>query len=55
MIIKIFKISTLEMYVFKNKNAFFSFVQNLDRTATHNMTIKQMENLLPKKEYYRVK
>jgi hypothetical protein len=55
MIIKIFKISTKEMYTFKNKIELFNFVQEVAHTqALYNRTITQIIEYLPAEDYCRV-
>ena len=55
MIVKIFKISTKEMFTFKNKYELYAFVKA--NTNTHpgfNTTIAQLIRYLPVEDYYRV-
>lgn len=55
MIIKIFKISTKEMYTFKNKIELFNFVKQVaDVRVFYNKTIPQIIDCLPVEEYCRV-
>ena len=55
MIVKIFKISTKEMYTFKNKYELYSFVQeNTNAYPSFNLTIAQLIRYLPVEDYYRV-
>lgn len=56
MIIKIFKIDTLEMYVIRHKRALIQFIKNETGVRLSNkMTIKQLIRCLPIEQYYRVK
>lgn len=56
MVIKIFKISTKEMYTIPNKNALCSFIQQETGINTNNkMTIFKLMTFLPKENYHRVK
>lgn len=56
LIIKIFKISTQEMWKFKNKNALREFVmENILCIPSKHATIKELISYLPVEEYYRVK
>ena len=55
MIIKIFKISTKEMYTFKNKYELHSFIKaNTNTYPSLSMTIDQLVHCLPVDNYYRV-
>ena len=54
--IKVFKISTKEMFTFKNKLEFYYFVKS--ETNIHvcfNFTINTLMNYLPVENYHRVK
>ena len=56
MIIKIFKIDTLEMCVMRHKRSLIQFIK--DETGMHlssEMTINQLMKYLPVEQYYRVK
>lgn len=55
MTVKIFKISTKEMYTFKNKYELYSFVKEKTNTFPQfSMTIDQLVRYLPVEDYYRV-
>ena len=56
MVIKIFKISTMEMWTFKNKNRLINFIKretNID--VSSKLTIDQLVKYLSPSDYYRVK
>ena len=54
MIIKIFKISTKEMYTFKNKMELFDFVKSIAGVPIcYNATIPQIIACLPVEDYCR--
>ena len=54
--IKLFQISTLRMYTFRNKLALRQYVMtNVFCNPKPNATINQLVSYLPKEEYYRVK
>lgn len=56
MVIKIFKISTKEMWTIKNKEALCNFI--LQETGTKpdsKLTIFKLMQYLPKQNYYRAK
>jgi hypothetical protein len=54
MIIRIFKISTKEMYTFKNKMELFNFVKEaVDAPIFYNKTIPQIIACLPVEDYCR--
>lgn len=56
MIIKIFKVSTKEMYTFKNKIELFNFVKNkINKPIFYNKTIQDIISYLPNEDYCRVK
>lgn len=56
MIIKVFKVSTKEMFTFKTKTDFMIFVYNIvDDVPSANATISDLMKMLPKHDYYRVK
>lgn len=56
MIIKVFKVSTKEMFTFKTKTDFMVFVYNIvDDMPPSNATINDLMKMLPKRDYYRVK
>lgn len=56
MIIKIFKISTKEMYTFKNKLELFNFVKKeTSKPIFSNKTIQQIIEYLPVEDYCVVK
>ena len=56
MVIKIFKISTKEMWTLKNKYALCNFIQNeTGITPSSTMTIFKLIQYLPKDNYCRVK
>jgi hypothetical protein len=56
MIIKIFKIESMELCVIRHKTGLLQFIR--DELGLHlagNMTIKQLMRFLPVEQYYRVK
>ena len=56
MIIKIFKISTLEMCIIKHKNGLIQYI--FDETGIklpNTFTVDRLMKYLPVEEYYRVK
>ena len=56
MIIKIFKISTMEMWTMRNKEALRQFVEQETNTFIPiSLTIKQLIECLPIEDYHRVK
>ena len=55
MITKIFKISTKEMFTFKNKSELIVFVYEVTGSVPANATINDLTKMLPKKDYCRVK
>lgn len=56
MVIKIFKISTREMWTIKNKDGLCEFInQETGKTPDSKLTIFQMMQYLPKQNYHRVK
>ena len=56
MIIKIFKISTKEMYKLKNKNELRDFIiYSVNKYPSKKDTIKKMISYLPCNEYYKMK
>ena len=55
MIIKIFKVSTKEMFTFKNKSDLLTYVYNVTGRSPANATINNMVKMLPKSDYCRVK
>lgn len=55
MIIKIFKVSTKEMFTFKNKSEFLIFVYDVTNHLPSNTTINNLVKMLPKSDYCRVK
>ena len=56
MIIKIFKISTKEMYTFKNKFELYNFVKAIiNRCPSYRSSIDCLAQHLPVDDYYRVK
>ena len=55
MIIKIFKVSTKEMWTFRNKNALRRYVmQNVLCIPKTNATINELINYLPVEDYCRI-
>lgn len=55
MIIKIFKISTKELYTFKNKLELYNFITlSTNRYPSFNVTIKDLIKYLPVEDYCRV-
>ena len=56
MVIKIFKISTKEMFTMKNKKALCDFInQETGVTPDNKMTIFKLIQYLPRENYHRVK
>jgi hypothetical protein len=56
MIVKIFKISTKEMYTFRNKYALHNFVQtSTNRHPSLRSSINELVKYLPVEDYYRVR
>lgn len=56
MIIKIFKVSTAEMWTFKNKKAFRKYVvSNVLCVPPTNATVNELMRYLPVEDYCRVK
>ena len=56
MIIKIFKVSTKEMYIFSNKIELFNFIKTkVEMPIFYNKTIPQLIECLPAEEYCRIK
>lgn len=56
MIIKIFKVSTAEMWTFRNKDAFRKYVvSNIMCAPNQNATINELMKYLPVEDYCRVK
>ena len=56
MIIKIFKMSTVEMWTMRNKKALVQFInQETNLYVSDRQTIKQLIKYLPVEDYYRVK
>lgn len=56
MIIKIFKISTMEMCTIKNKNGLIKFINNeIGKYLPMSFTINELLSYLPVEEYYKVK
>jgi hypothetical protein len=56
MIIKIFKIDTLEMCTIYHKKALIKFIKDeLGFCLSGSMTVKQLIEYLPVEQYYRVK
>ena len=56
MIIKIFKISTKEMWIMRNKAALCEFInQEIGAIPYDKLTIDKLIKYLPKENYYRVK
>lgn len=56
MIIKIFKMSTKEMWTIRNKEALCEFIhQETGKTPDNKLTIFKLIQYLPKEKYYRVK
>lgn len=53
--IKVFKVSTKEMYTFKNKLELFQFVYNVTDRGSFDFTIDKLIELLPKSDYCRVR
>lgn len=55
MIIKIFKISTKELYTFHNKTELISYIRNVTGIPVfRNITIPQLLEYLPKENYCRI-
>ena len=56
MVIKIFKISTKEMWTIGNKEALCDFIcQETGKRPDNKLTIFKIVQYLPKEDYYRVK
>ena len=56
MIVKIFKISTAEMWVIPNKNNLISFIETeINTPIPRKLTINQLVKYLPVENYYRTK
>ena len=56
MIIKIFKISTKEMWICKDKNAFIDFVeQETGMIFSKRLTIEKLMKYLPIEDYHYIK
>lgn len=56
MIVKIFKISTKEMYTFRNKTELYNFIrQAVKRPVFYNKTITQLIEYLPQEDYCQIK
>lgn len=56
MVIKIFKISTKEMWTLQNKDGLCEFIkQETGQELDNRMTIIQLMRYLPKQNYHRVK
>ena len=56
MVIKIFKISTKEMWTIRNKNALCEFIyQETGKKPDSKFTIFKLIQYLPRQNYYRVK
>ena len=56
MIIKVFKVSTAEMWKFRNKQAFREYVmRNVLCAPKSNATVDELMQYLPKSDYCRVK
>ena len=56
MIIKIFKISTKEMWTIQNKQALCNFIYNeIGTKPDDKLTIFKLMQYLPRQNYYRVK
>ena len=56
MIIKIYKISTMEMWTLKDKKALIDFIKmETNITVPANFTINQLIKYLPIENYHRVK
>ena len=56
MIIKIFKVSTAEMWTLKNKKRLICFIEKeIDASVPKKLTIDQLVKYLPIEDYCRVK
>ena len=56
MIIRVFKISTAEMWTFSNKQSFRKYViQNVLCAPSKNATINELMEYLPTEDYCRIK
>jgi hypothetical protein len=56
MVIKIFKISTMELWTLKNKDALVDFIeQETDMIVSKTFTIKQLIEYLPIENYHYIK
>lgn len=53
--IKIFKVSTREMFTFKDKSELIVFIYETVGTVPYNANINDLIKTLPREEYYRVK
>ena len=55
MIIRIFKVSTKELYTFQNKYEFYTFVKEVtNKFPGYNNSIDQLVKYLPVEDYCRV-
>ena len=55
MIIKIFKISTMEMWILRNKNALIDFIEmETNVILPKRLSIKQLMQFLPETDYDRM-
>ena len=56
MVVKIFKISTMEMWTIRHKKALVEFIeQETESLVPATLTIDQLFKYLPVEDYYRVK
>lgn len=55
MIIKLFQVSTKEMFTFKNKSELLVFVYQLTSNLPSNPTINNLIHALPKNDFHRIK
>jgi len=55
MVIKIFKVSTKELYTFKNKLELYTYIkENVNKYPSFNATINELIQYLPVENYCRV-
>ena len=56
MIIKIFKVDTLEMCIIRHKRALVKFIKDeIGIYLSENMTVNQLIKYLPVEQYYRMR
>lgn len=55
MVVKIFKVSTKELYTFKNKFELYNFITlTVNRYPSFNVTVNELIKYLPVEDYCRV-